>query len=316
MGSVTGDSWFVDCSAMDLGDVYVQDAGKRVIAVPGAERGHVRGLVSIINPTSRDLHFEARADTEQLHARSPLFVVGLAGEGEEGCRCAEVTVPARHSQQVQVLLDVSAYDHSGLMHCTGELKITRLDKPRASLGSTDASGAQGEWGPCKGGADNTTRVTLTCAVGFCRLQIPGNLEIVRMACASGGKVKHTLAIRNGGCLPATVRLAVEDEEDALGRPLALLRGGLDDSVDMGGGGGGGGRDGGGGVGQGVFRLKQDALHLAPHQVAKVGVTFAPAADVLSAREATRLPSRHASLAYKSNLVLRVAEDQGVHYSVL
>jgi len=309
--SASGDSWFVDCSAMDLGDVYVQDAGKHVIAAAGAERGDVRGLLRIINPTSRDLHFEARADTEQLHARSPLFVVGLAEEGAEACRCAQVTVPARHSQQVQVLLDISAYDHSGLMHCTGELKITRLDKPRASSEGAAASGAPGSWGSCNGGADKTTCVTLTCAVGFCRLQIPGKLEIVRMACASGGKVKHAVALRNGGCLPATVRLAVEDEEDALGRPLALVRGGLDDSVDM-----GGGRGGGGGDGQGVFRLKQDTLHLAPHQVAKLGVTFAPPADILGLGEAGRQPSRPASLAYKSTLVLRVAQDPGVHYSVM
>jgi len=28
------DSWFVDCSMMDLGDVYVQDPDKRMTAVP------------------------------------------------------------------------------------------------------------------------------------------------------------------------------------------------------------------------------------------------------------------------------------------
>jgi len=175
-----------------------------------------------------------------------------------------------------------------------------------------------------------TELTLECLD-----QIPGNLEEVHLACVRGAKTKHDIALRNAGCLPATVRLCIEDAEDALGRPLTLVRSLLDDSL-LSCGGSGGGRGGGGGCGKNakqIFRVKPAELVLAPGQVTKVSLVFAPqecagralggAHGGVGGREGDYTTSggdtRHArqseALTHKSTLVLRVVEDAGVHYCV-
>ena len=313
-----GDSWFVDCSEMDLGNVYVQDAEKRVISVQDADaQGCCKGVVSITNPSSLDLDFQVRmlrcsgGSTSEEDAASPTFVVGPAGQEAKAASLLTLTVPARHSRQLQVFLDTSTYDLSGRKECSGELRISKLSphpSHRADLSSGHSRAVS---------AYSSTSIPVSCVAGFCRLQIPGNLEQLDMACARGERTKQSIALRNGGCLPATLRLSVEDEEDGLGRPLSLMRGFLDDSLA------GPGANGGGALRDehGVFRVKQRELLLAPGQVTKVSIVFAPKASSGLADPACgweKLLSdvqMTSALVHKSRLVLRVVEDGGVHYSV-
>ena len=55
-------------------------------------------------------------------------------------------------------------------------------------------------------------------------------------------------------------------------------------------------------GAGIFRVKKRRVTLAPAQVSKVLVTFAP-------------PAACCAVALRARLVLRVAEDRGVHYAI-
>lgn len=317
-GEGGGDSWFVDCSEMDLGNVYVQEVEKRVMAVPAAGgQGCCKGLVSITNPSSVDLDFQvctlrcSGGSSSNEASTSPTFVVGPAGQEAKAASLLMLTVPARHSRQLQIFLDTSMYDLSGRKECSGELRISKLSPPpphRADACSGHSRAVS---------AYNSTSIPLSCVAGFCRLQIPGSVEQLHMACARGERTKQSISLRNGGCLPATVRLSVEDEEDGLGRPLSLMRGILDDSLA------GAGASAGGALRDehGVFRVKQRELLLAPGQVTKVSVVFSPKAS--SGLEDTPNSSEKllsnvqmtSAILHKSRLVLRVVEDGGVHYSV-
>jgi len=317
-GEGGGDSWFVDCSEMDLGNVYVQEVEKRVMAVPAAGgQGCCKGLVSITNPSSVDLDFQvctlrcSGGSSSNEASTSPTFVVGPAGQEAKAASLLMLTVPARHSRQLQIFLDTSTYDLSGRKECSGELRISKLSPPpphRADACSGHSRAVS---------AYNSTSIPLSCVAGFCRLQIPGSVEQLHMACARGERTKQSISLRNGGCLPATVRLSVEDEEDGLGRPLSLMRGILDDSLA------GAGASAGGALRDehGVFRVKQRELLLAPGQVTKVSVVFSPKAS--SGLEDTPNSSEKllsnvqmtSAILHKSRLVLRVVEDGGVHYSV-
>jgi hypothetical protein len=317
-GEGGGDSWFVDCSEMDLGNVYVQEVEKRVMAVPAAGgQGCCKGLVSITNPSSVDLDFQvctlrcSGGSASDEASKSPTFVVGPAGQEAKAASLLMLTVPARHSRQLQIFLDTSTYDLSGRKECNGELRISKLSPPPphradACSGHTRAVSAY-----------NSTSIPLSCVAGFCRLQIPGSVDQLHMACVRGERTKQSISLRNGGCLPATVRLSVEDEEDGLGRPLSLMRGILDDSLA------GAGASAAGALRDehGVFRVKQRELLLAPGQVTKVSVVFSPKTSSGledTPRDSEKLLSNvqiTSAILHKSRLVLRVVEDGGVHYSV-
>jgi hypothetical protein len=320
------DLWFVDTSAIDLGRVYIQDTDRRVISVPSSAADPCECLVSVVNPSRNDMLFQVQlqpiscqpaSSSASCGSNETTFLVGPAGDSSKATSSLVLTVPARQLRQLQIFIDTSSYDFSGCKVCKGELCISRLKSQNdvtVILGTSQIVHGGSRGGSKESTGNNRVCVKLSCTVGFCRLQIPGHLEEVHFACALGGKAKQTIALRNNGCLPATVRLSIEDEEDALGRPLALLRGIFDDSFAGCGEGsmraaaqnGGSPADG-----VGIFRVKQTEVRLEPDQVTKVVVALAPPQD----KQVLMHLHGAGDLMLKSRLVLRVAEDRGVHYSV-
>jgi hypothetical protein len=287
-----GASWFADCSVLDLGQIYIQERDKRVIG------GRISScVVTLTNPNTKYVHLQLRARSFSAQG-SPLFAVSEVGQEHTAASQVLVTVPARGSCQVKVSLDISDYSPSaGCITCTGELQISNLASfhhSEATVGNSksEGTGMRGhgdtsmEMNACK-----SVCIKLTCVAGFCRMQIPSCVEEMHMACEVGHKDKYTLALRNGGCLPATVRLTIQDEQAS---------------------GGGGPR---GEVTGGGFQVKQSQVGLGAGQVAKVTVLFVPQQTREPYAGIDMCSQTAGGLTYKSRLVLRVEEDPGIHYSL-
>ena len=200
-GAVEGDMWFVDVSGVDLGRVYIQDRNQCILGGTecGADDGTARGVFSVVNPSGVDLHFHVRViPPVASSASSPAFVVASAGaDVQQASASLVLTVPARHSRQLRVGIDARAYDFSGCVCCRGELSVstiahphdlTALLNPPGCHALNDAAGHQRAEVVGAGSAS----IGLACEVGFCRLQVAGEVEEVLVGCCRGDQAQHVI----------------------------------------------------------------------------------------------------------------------------
>ena len=200
-GAVEGDMWFVDVIGVDLGRIYIQDRNQCILGGTecGEDDGAAKGGFSVVNPSGVDLHFHVRVISPAASsASSPAFVVASAGaDVQQASASLVLTVPARHSRQLWVGIDARAYDFSGCVCCRGELSISTLAHPHdltALLNPPGCHALDDAAGPQRADvvAARSASVDLACEVGFCRLQVAGEVEEVQLGCCRGDQAQHVI----------------------------------------------------------------------------------------------------------------------------